>query len=585
MRKLEIPEMLSIVQQLMVAGNEATTKGITEIMKLLVQHPAEWKRIQEDPSSIPAMVEEGLRLASPNQGLFRICTEDTEVAGVSIPKGAVLWVMFGSANRDERVFPDPDRFDPSRANLNESLAFGRGAHFCIGAPLARLEIRVLFEELAKRSNRSTSRPGRRSSTSPASSCADSRRSRSTSFEAEPDSGADTRERPVTETKTGTARSAGIDYAELLDADSHPVPDILRAESPLEPGPTLVPVERYFSQEFHDLEVEKVWKRVWQMACHEDDIPDVGDYLVYDIAELSFLIVRSGPDEFKAFYNACLHRGRLLREGAGKWARGAALPFHGWSWNLDGSLKEVPCEWDFPTLDRAERPARGPGRALGRIRLHQSGPGRGAAGRLSGRPLRPLRAAALRAALQAGARGEDPALQLEGRAGGVLRGLPRGRDPPDDPRRRRRRELEVRRLRQLLPRHHAERHTEPPHRRRRGPDPLPDARLYGKLRHPLTGAVYERESVGRVRVQATDGRIGLFTDDGVRVEGDLGEADPTLCDWIGGKQLPGTEGGPAAYGTPESPGREQRARRDGGTRREGACDRSSATASIASRTRS
>jgi cytochrome P450 len=149
-RKLQMPEMLSIVQQLMVAGNEATTKGINEIMKLLVQHPVTWKRIQEDPSMIPAMLEEGLRLASPNQGLFRICTEDSEVAGISIPKGARLWVMFGSGNRDERVFADPDRFDPDRANLNESLAFGRGAHFCIGAPLARLELRVLYEELARR---------------------------------------------------------------------------------------------------------------------------------------------------------------------------------------------------------------------------------------------------------------------------------------------------------------------------------------------------------------------------------------------------------------------------------------------------
>ena len=141
--------MLSIIQQLMVAGNEAMTKGINEIMKLLIQNPVEWKRIQEDPSAIPAMVEEGLRLASPNQGLFRICSEDTQVAGLAIPKGARLWVMFGSGNRDERVFENPERFEPSRPNLNESLAFGRGAHFCIGAPLARLEIRVLFEELAR----------------------------------------------------------------------------------------------------------------------------------------------------------------------------------------------------------------------------------------------------------------------------------------------------------------------------------------------------------------------------------------------------------------------------------------------------
>jgi cytochrome P450 len=158
-RKLEIPEMLSIIQQLMVAGNEATTKGINEILKLLIQHPDEWKRIQEDPARIPAMAEEGLRLASPNQGLFRVCTEDAEVAGTPIPKGSMLWVMFGSANRDERVFPDPDRFDPDRDNLKESLAFGRGAHFCIGAPLARLELRVLFEELARRIERVAFAPG------------------------------------------------------------------------------------------------------------------------------------------------------------------------------------------------------------------------------------------------------------------------------------------------------------------------------------------------------------------------------------------------------------------------------------------
>ena len=98
---------------------------------------------------------------------------------------------------------------------------------------------------------------------------------------------------MTEKHTGANRSAGISYLELLDQDSHPVRDILRVESPMQPGPTRVPVERYFSKEFHDLEVEKVWKRVWQMACHEDDIPDVGDYHVYEVANLSFLIVRSG----------------------------------------------------------------------------------------------------------------------------------------------------------------------------------------------------------------------------------------------------------------------------------------------------
>jgi len=158
-RKLDVPEMLSIVTQLMVAGNEATTKSINEITRLLIGSPDEWQRIADDPSRIPAVVEEGLRLSSPNQGLIRLATIDTELRGVEIPKGSRLWVMFGSANRDERVFPDPDRFDPGRPNLNEHLAFGRGAHFCIGAPLARLELCILFEQLARRVEHMALPPG------------------------------------------------------------------------------------------------------------------------------------------------------------------------------------------------------------------------------------------------------------------------------------------------------------------------------------------------------------------------------------------------------------------------------------------
>src|SRR5688500_14955191 len=97
------------------------------------------------------------------------------------------------------------------------------------------------------------------------------------------------------------RSAGVSYQELLDTDSHPVPAVLRVESPIEPGGVQVPVERYFSKEIHDLEVEKIWKRVWQMACREEDIPDVGDYIVYDVAHLSFLVVRTAETEIKAYY--------------------------------------------------------------------------------------------------------------------------------------------------------------------------------------------------------------------------------------------------------------------------------------------
>lgn len=149
-RRLSMPEMVSIVQQLMVAGNETTTKLLNETLRLLLTNEGEWEAIRRDPARIPAVVEESLRLATPNQGMFRQVQEDVVLEGVPIPKGATLWIIFGSANRDETVFPDPDRFDPTRPNLKEHVAFGRGAHFCIGAPLARLEVRVALEQLTRR---------------------------------------------------------------------------------------------------------------------------------------------------------------------------------------------------------------------------------------------------------------------------------------------------------------------------------------------------------------------------------------------------------------------------------------------------
>ena len=154
-RPLEMAEMLSIVQQLLVAGNETTTKSITEGVRLLAEHPHVWAKLQADPAGYAPMVtEEVLRLTTPTQGMFRVVTEDTELEGVHIPKGSRLVVMYTAANRDPSVWgDDPDRFDPDRPNLKEHLAFGKGVHFCLGAPLSRLEMQIAFEQLARRVER------------------------------------------------------------------------------------------------------------------------------------------------------------------------------------------------------------------------------------------------------------------------------------------------------------------------------------------------------------------------------------------------------------------------------------------------
>jgi len=154
------------------------------------------------------------------------------------------------------------------------------------------------------------------------------------------------------TSVSQARSRGLSYQELLDSDTRAVPPVLRLDAPADLGHDDKPVERYITREFHELEVELLWKKVWQMACREEDIPDVGDTIVYSIAHLSILIVRDAPDSIKAFYNACLHRGRLLRDEDGH-TSDLRCPFHGYCWNLDGSLKQIPAEWDFPHVDPDE----------------------------------------------------------------------------------------------------------------------------------------------------------------------------------------------------------------------------------------
>ena len=148
---------------------------------------------------------------------------------------------------------------------------------------------------------------------------------------------------------GLARSPGITYQQLLDTDTHPVPAVLRVESPRFLGDEDISIERYISADWHNREVERLWKRVWQFACREEHIPNPGDYQIYEIANLSFIVVRAEDGTIKCYPNACLHRGRRLKDYDGNCSE-LRCPFHGFAWALDGALLDVPARWDFPHVE-------------------------------------------------------------------------------------------------------------------------------------------------------------------------------------------------------------------------------------------
>ncbi len=148
-QKLNEIELLGFCALLLVAGNETTTNLIGNAMNAFTQHPEAWKELRKKPQLLNSAIEEVLRFRSPVQAMFRVTNVDVEVAGTLIPAESRMVVWIGSANHDESQFPDPERFDITR-EPNRHLAFGQGIHYCLGAPLARLEAVIALRSLLER---------------------------------------------------------------------------------------------------------------------------------------------------------------------------------------------------------------------------------------------------------------------------------------------------------------------------------------------------------------------------------------------------------------------------------------------------
>ncbi|MFA7585007.1 MAG: aromatic ring-hydroxylating dioxygenase subunit alpha [Novosphingobium sp.] len=149
-----------------------------------------------------------------------------------------------------------------------------------------------------------------------------------------------------------ARCPAPSVQEIVAGDVMPPPAILRMEEPVYLGSEPVSVDRYYDQDIFDQELEKIWGRTWQWVCREDHIPEPGDYYTYEVAHFSYIVVRQDDMSVKGFVNSCLHRSTKFKRGEGIGsANSIRCPYHGWEWSNDGSLKAVPCAWDFAHLSQ------------------------------------------------------------------------------------------------------------------------------------------------------------------------------------------------------------------------------------------
>jgi cytochrome P450 len=147
---LDMDELASIVFSLSIAGHETTTNLLGNAMKHLLTHREQWDQLCGNPALIENAIEEILRFDGPLTFWRRVATEDIQLSDVRIPRGAKLALVLGSGSHDEAYFADPEQFDIHRHNARSHLAFGKGIHYCIGAALARLEVKIALELLAQR---------------------------------------------------------------------------------------------------------------------------------------------------------------------------------------------------------------------------------------------------------------------------------------------------------------------------------------------------------------------------------------------------------------------------------------------------
>ena len=149
-RPLDDAEILSVAQQLLVAGNETTTHSLAGGIVHLAQNPDAQAKVRANPAIIPNMIEEVLRLDTPTAGMWRVVKKDCSLGGHDFKAGEMIMLRYAAANRDPAKYADPDRFDPERQNARTHLAFGKGIHMCVGNMLSRKEMTVAFQQLLAR---------------------------------------------------------------------------------------------------------------------------------------------------------------------------------------------------------------------------------------------------------------------------------------------------------------------------------------------------------------------------------------------------------------------------------------------------